>query len=97
MGIIDYAVYCQTKRRNLLPWKITSVDHPSCTFKEFFETIVKPACTASTSTANPPEIVLNEMYVGKGKDSLDSVDCDLIIDVVVPVFWSLCQVCCWAQ
>ena len=88
MGVIDYTIYCQTKRRS---WKITSVGHPSCTFKEFFETVIKPACTASTSSADPPQIVLNEVYVGKAKDSLDSVD--LIIDEVVPV----CEVCCWAQ
>ena len=86
MGVIDYTVYCQTKRRSIIPWKITSVGHPSCTFKEFFATVIKPACTASTSSADPPQIVLNEVYVGKAKDSLDSVDFDLIIDEVVPVF-----------
>ena len=66
--------------------KFTSVGHPSCTFTEFFETIIKPASTASTSSADPPQIVLNEVYIGKEKDSLDSVDFELIIDEVVTVF-----------
>lgn len=86
MGVIDYAVYCQTKRRNILPWIITSVGNPSCTFRKLFETVIKPACTASTSSADTPQIVLNEVFIGKAKDSLDSVDIDLIIDEVVPVF-----------
>lgn len=86
MGVIDYTVYCQTRRRTILPWKITSVGHPSCTFKEFFASVVKPACSASTSSADPPQIVLKEVYVGKSKDSLDSVDAHLVINEVVPVF-----------
>ena len=88
MGVIDYTVYCQTKRRCLFPWKITSVGNPSCTFKEFFDTNIKPACTASSSSssADPPQIILNEVYIGRAKDSLDLVDFDLIIEEVVPAF-----------
>ena len=41
--------------KEILLWRITSVGHPSCTFKEFFENIIKPASTASTSSADPPQ------------------------------------------
>ncbi len=31
-------------------------------------------------------LILTGVFVGKSKDSMDSVDCDLNIDEVVPVF-----------
>ena len=87
MGIINYTVYCRTARRVIVPWKITAVGQPSFTFRHFFDAVVKSQCTASTSTtSNPPECLLSEVYIGKAKESLDHVDPDLIIEEVVPVF-----------
>ena len=48
---------------------------------------MKSQCATSTSTtSNPPECLLSEVYIGKVKESLDHVDPDLIIEEVVPVF-----------
>ena len=38
------------------------------------------------TSADPPQIILNEVYIGRAKDSLDLVDFDLIIEEVVPAF-----------
>lgn len=76
--MINYAVYCQKKQRAILQWRITSIS-PSLSFRNFFETVVK-------SQICDRENLLTGVFVGKSKDSLDSVDYDLNIDEVIPVF-----------
>jgi hypothetical protein len=80
MSIINYAVYHQAKKRTILPWKITSVSPPSTTFGSFFLSEVRPLLCQEA------QCLLSEIYVGKGKDILDSVSSELVIAEVVPLF-----------
>ena len=70
LGVIDYIVYCQTKRRCILPWKITSVGHPSCIFKKFFETIIKHAALLLYFKCRPSTARLKEGAFYHGKSLL---------------------------
>ena len=77
------SVYCQTKRRCILPLLWAILPALSRSSLKLSSSLL---ALASTSSADPPQVVLNEVYIGKAKDSLDSVDFELIIDEVVPVF-----------
>ena len=58
--------------RTIVPWKIAAVGQPSFTFRQFFDAVVKPETSASTSP------VFSQVFVGKAKEILDSVDPELL-------------------
>ena len=62
----------------ILPWKISAVNSPLCTFKDSFESEIKPQCN--------DDCVLSQVFTGKTKDTLDIVDANLIIAQVIPMF-----------
>ena len=70
MSVINYVVYCQTARRTIVPWRITAVGQPAFTFRQFFDTVVRPECVTCTSN-HSPAVVLSEVFA---KESLDLVD-----------------------
>lgn len=78
MSIINYCVYCTTKKSLILPWKITPVHPPSLTYSAFFHSDVAKQC--------PQESMLSNVYVGKSKDALDLVDGSLVVLEVGPLF-----------
>lgn len=65
-----------------MPWKIAAVGQPSFTFRQFFDAVVKLQCT----TSNHDWCLLSQVFIGKAKETLDSVDQELIISEVVPIF-----------
>ncbi len=78
MTIINYCVFCITNRKSVLPWQICAVNPPSLTFTNFFLSEVLPQC------GNRCEI--SDVFVGKTKESLDHVSCELVIADVISVF-----------
>ena len=62
-----------------MPWKITTIHPPSCTFKEFFDSSLQEVCTKHNCE-------LSGVYVGKEKDLLDAVDSHLVMLEVVSYF-----------
>ena len=83
MGVINYAVYCHSKLRTILPWRIASVG-PSSSFRNVFQTVVMSRVHEECESLL--HLSLSEVFVGKSKDSLDVVDSDLNIDEVIPIF-----------
>ena len=78
MTLINYSTYCLSKKNTILPWKISAVNQPLCTFKDFYESEIKQQCNDGC--------VLSQVFTGKTKDSLDIVDANLIITQVIPMF-----------
>ena len=78
MSIINYSVYCNSKRRSILPWQISSINPPSLTFRNFFLAEVRPRCEDNCE--------ISDVFVGKSKDSLDRVNIELVIADVISIF-----------
>ena len=84
MALISYLVYCKTTKRTILPWKINSVSVPSITFRQFYEDDVVAKYTMYDTSCNLRE--LNCVFVGKSKEDVDEVDCNLQILSVCHTF-----------
>ena len=69
-------IYCKSSNRTLIPWKISSVNPPSLTFREFF--------LSASNFEEPRELVAT--FVGRSKEETDEVDCDLAISEVCTAF-----------
>ena len=66
-----------------MPWRIASIG-PALSFRTFFETAVK--FQIPNASERDTESLLKQVFLGKSKDFMDLVDCDLNMDEVVPVF-----------
>ena len=81
-----------------MPWKITTVHPPSCTFKEFFDSsgFIQEECRKHNCA-------FSCVFAGKDKELLDAVDSDLVMLEVVSYFGRFVkygveaqeQVCCY--
>ena len=79
MALINCSVYCCSTKKMLMPWKITTVHPPSCTFKEFFDKSLQEDCKKYNCN-------FSCVFVGKDKDLLDAVDSHLVMLEVVSCF-----------
>ena len=85
MALINYSVYSQHRRRTLLTWKIAAVNPPSATFRSFYNGHVRDMVSESSSDGIFITDI-SDVFVGQSKENLDSVDSDLVIADVAPVF-----------
>ena len=78
MALINFAVYCRSSKRALLPWKIASVSPPNSTFRAHYGGDV------TSSMERDADLV--STFVGKSKDHTDEVDSDLTMAEVCGTF-----------
>ena len=75
--------------RTLLPWTILQVSEPGYTFTDFFDVSVLPRIPGRSTTT----YVVNSVYVGPGKNSLDAVDVSLCVLPVISSFGRFVKYC----
>ena len=80
MALVNACVYSSSERKTVLPWTIRSVDPPDSTFRRFYQDDI------SLLASQAENYDLQEAFVGSRKDSLDKVDCDLIMKDVTATF-----------
>ena len=82
--MLNYTVYCKTGKRLILPWNIVPVMHPDATFSDFYSTTV-------ARNIREPSRQLDAAYVGRSKENLDYVDCNLNVNDVTSAFGSFAK------
>lgn len=82
MPLINVFVYCSLERRTIIPWRITSMEDPNTTLREFFVYHLLP------SIAESDQFAVEAVFVGKDKLSLDEADANLNLVQVTTLFGS---------
>ena len=83
MPLINVSVYCALERRVIIPWRITSMEDPNTTLREFFVyNHLLP------SIAESDQFAVEAVFVGKDKQSLDEADANLNLVQVTTLFGS---------
>ena len=86
MGLLNFCAYCTSTGRTIFPWKIVVCPLPTSTFKQFYKERVGSEFS---------DRVLKQVFVGQSKESLDLVDCDLVVSEVLSAFGRyVCEVHC---
>ena len=75
--VCSISVCIALQQEELSPWKIAECPLPTFTFKQFYEEKVGSKFS---------DRVLKQVFVGQTKESLDLVDCDLVIAEVRSFF-----------
>jgi len=73
--MLNYYVFCQTRKKTLVPWMIEALEPPNVTFRELLSTKV-----------DLDGLQLGKTFVGKSKDNLDPVTPDLVAADVIRTF-----------
>ena len=73
--MLNYYVFCQTRKHTLVPWTIEALDPPNMTFREFL-----------SKKVDLDGLQLGKTFVGKSKDNLDPVTPDLVAADVIRTF-----------
>ena len=88
-GLVNACVFSEQNHRTLLPWTILQVSEPGYTFTDFFDVSVLPRIPGRSTTT----YVVNSVYVGPGKNSLDAVDVSLCVLPVISSFGRFVKYC----
>ena len=75
LKMLNYHVYCQTRKKVLVPWTIEAINPPNLTFRQFL-----------SNKVDFEETELDQTFVGKSKDKLDLVSADLVAADVIQTF-----------
>ena len=89
LGLVNACVFSEQNHRTLLPWTILQVSEPGYTFTDFFDVSVLPRIPGRSTTT----YVVNSVYVGPGKNSLDAVDVSLCVLPVISSFGRFVKYC----
>ena len=73
--MLNYYVFCQTRKKTLVPWTIEALEPPNMTFREFL-----------SKKVDLDGLQLGKTFVGKSKDNLDPVTPDLVTADVIRTF-----------
>ena len=73
--MLNYNVFCQTRKKTLVPWTIEALEPPNVTFREFL-----------SQRVDLDGLHLDNTFVRRSKDSLDSVAPDLVAADVIQTF-----------
>ena len=73
--MLNYNVFCQTRNRTLVPWRVQALDPPNVTFQEFL-----------SSRVDFDGLELDKSFVGRSKENIDPVALDLVAADVIQTF-----------
>ena len=73
--MLNYYVFCQTRKKTLVPWLIEALEPPNVTFREFL-----------SQKVDLGGLQLGKTFLGKSKDNLDPVTPDLVAADVIRTF-----------
>ena len=73
--MLNYSVFCQTRKKTLVPWTMEALDPPNVTFRQFLSQKVRLDV-----------LQLDKTFVGKSKTNLDPVAPDLVVADVIQTF-----------
>ena len=73
--MLKYYVFCQTRKKTLVPWMIEALEPPNMTFREFL-----------SKKVDLDGLQLGKIFVGKSKDNLEPVTPDLVAADVIRTF-----------
>ena len=73
--MLNYHVFCPTRSRTLVPWRIEALESPNVTFREFL-----------SSKFDLDGLELDKSFVGRSKENLDPVAPDLVAANVIQTF-----------